>query len=53
MKILYDLPPIRKKIHQEMEKAKQDILKDYPPNLRVELDKIPYKAPLSVLGDAS
>lgn len=53
MKIVYDLPPIRKKICQEMEKAKQDILKEYPTNLRVELDKIPYKAPLCVLGDAS
>lgn len=33
-----------------MEKAREDILKEYPDNLRVKIDKIPYKAPTEVLG---
>lgn len=36
-----------------MEKAREDILKEYPDNLRVKIDKIPYKAPTEVLGQAS
>lgn len=36
-----------------MEKARNDILKDYPENLRVKNDKIPYKVITETVGESS
>jgi hypothetical protein len=46
-KIFFNLPPIKKKIVEDMEKARVDILKDYSEEMRPQVDKIPYK-PLAI-----
>lgn len=53
MKLVFDLPPVKRFILSEVEKARKEIFQNYPKNMLVENKKIPYKPPNSDLGDAS
>ena len=53
MRLVFDLPPVRKYILSEVEKARKEVLKDHPSDLLVDIRKIPYKPPSIDLGDAS
>ena len=53
MKLVFDLPPIKKYLMSEVEKNRMASLKTYPKELLIENRKIPYKPPSIELGDAS
>lgn len=45
MRLVFDLPPIRKYILTEVEKARKEVLKDHPKELLVSIKTVPYKSP--------
>ena len=53
MRLLFNLPFIRKTIIAQLDEAREAILHEYPDQLRPKIDKIPYKPPTEIIGDAS
>ena len=53
IRLVFSLGPIKKEVAKNLEKARTEILAEYPADLLPKLDKIPYKAPEGNLGDAS
>ena len=53
MKLVFDLPPVRRYLLSEVEKARKEIFKSYPKEMLVENRKVPYKPPNIDFGDAS
>lgn len=45
VKLVFSLGPIRKEVAKNLDKARAEILGDYPKELLPTLDKIPYKDP--------
>jgi hypothetical protein len=50
MKLVFDLPPVKRFILSEVEKARQEIFTKYPKEMLVENRKVPYKPPNSDFG---
>lgn len=44
-KFVLGIGPVRREIEKNLEKARVEILSEYPSELRPKLDKIPYKPP--------
>jgi hypothetical protein len=44
-KFVFSLGPVRRELQKNLEKARVEILAEYPSELRPKLDKIPYKPP--------
>lgn len=53
IRLVFSLGPVKKEVAKNLEKARADILAEYPADLFPKLDKVPYKAPDVNLGDAS
>lgn len=53
IRFVFSFGPIKKEVAKNLEKARTEILADYPVELLPKLDKIPYKAPDVNFGDAS
>lgn len=53
IRLVFSLGPVKKEVAKNLEKARADILAEYPADLLPKLDKVPYKAPDVNLGDAS
>lgn len=53
IRLVFSLGPVKKEVAKNLEKARTEILAEYPADLLPKLDKVPYKAPDVNLGDAS
>jgi hypothetical protein len=53
VKFVFSFGPIRREVAKNLDKARTEILAEYPPELLPKLDKIPYKAPDITFDDAS
>lgn len=53
VRLIFSFGPIKKEVAKNLEKARTEILAEYPADLLPKLDKVPYKAPDVNLGDAS